>query len=76
MVALVDADDPYHRSCLQAAAGLQPSMITTWPCMTEAMHLLYRAGDLSAQNDLWAFVAVGFYGFIYQATTNGREFAS
>jgi predicted nucleic acid-binding protein len=59
MVALVDADDPYHRQCLPTAAVLQPSMITTWPCLTEAMHLLFRAGGLSAQNDLWAFVTNG-----------------
>ncbi len=59
MVALVDADDPYHDKCLRAAAILPPLMVTTWPCLTEAMHLLYRAGGLSAQNELWSFVANG-----------------
>lgn len=59
MVALVDADDPYHQQCVRAAAILKPSMVTTWPCLTEAMHLLYRAGGLSAQNDLWSIVAEG-----------------
>jgi len=59
MVALVDADDPYHQKCLRAAATLQPLMVTTWPCLTEAMHLLHRAGGMSAQNELWSFVANG-----------------
>ena len=59
MVALVDADDPYHQQCVQAAAMMQPLVVTTWPCLTEAMHLLYRAAGLKAQNDLWAYLAKG-----------------
>lgn len=59
MVALIDADDPYHRQCIALAAEITAAMITTWPCFTEAMHLLHRAGGLHAQNDLWAYVAEG-----------------
>ncbi|HEU4454274.1 MAG TPA: hypothetical protein VFR81_14495 [Longimicrobium sp.] len=34
-------------------------MITTWACLTEAMHLLGRAGGLMAQDKLWELVARG-----------------
>jgi hypothetical protein len=59
-VALVDADDPDHERCTQASVSLPPApMITTWPCLTEAMHLLFRAGGLNAQNGLWSYLADG-----------------
>lgn len=59
LVALVDADDPFHHLCTQAAERLPPMMVTTWPCLTEAMHFLFRAGGLRTQNNLWAKVAEG-----------------
>lgn len=60
LVALIDADDAHHLRCTEAARTLPPtSMVTTWPCLTEAMHLLYRAGGLEAQNGLWTYVADG-----------------
>jgi hypothetical protein len=60
LVALIDADDPHHMRCAEAAKNLPPSsMVTTWPCLTEAMHLLYRAGGLEAQNGLWTYLADG-----------------
>ncbi len=57
LVALVDADDPLHQVCTDAAKNLPPMMVTTWPCLTEAMHFLYRAGGLNGQNALWARIA-------------------
>ena len=60
LIALIDADDPYHAKCVSASAALPPeSMITTWPCLTEAMYLLNQAGGLHAQNELWAYLADG-----------------
>jgi predicted nucleic acid-binding protein len=32
-------------------------MITTWPCLTEAMHLVFRTGGVAAQNNLWSLMA-------------------
>jgi uncharacterized protein len=41
LVALLDADDPYHAACVVALTGLPPEPLeTTWPCFTEAMYLL------------------------------------
>jgi predicted nucleic acid-binding protein len=60
LVALIDADDPYHSRCSESAENLPATpMITTWPCLTEAMHLLFRAGGIKAQNGLWQYLADG-----------------
>lgn len=43
MVALVNVDDAHHQSCLRASAGLPKPLLTVWPAVTEAMHILQRA---------------------------------
>ena len=61
LVAIINRDDRHHARCVAAlsliAAG---EMMTTWPCFTEAMHLLRREGGLIAQEVLWGYVADGF----------------
>lgn len=58
LVALIDKRDPHHARCVAALAALPPSpLFTTWPCLTEAMHLLYRASGISAQNILWQYLS-------------------
>jgi predicted nucleic acid-binding protein len=44
LVALISRNDPYHSLAMKAAAT-QPAgpLVTTWPCVTEAMYLLGRA---------------------------------
>jgi len=56
----VDRDDPHHARCVAALQTLpaQP-LLTTWPCLTEAMYLLWRAGGLAAQDELWGYLADG-----------------
>lgn len=56
LVALFDADDPHHRRCADALNRLPAPLITTWPCLTEAMHLLGRELGHAAQDDLWSWV--------------------
>jgi predicted nucleic acid-binding protein len=34
-------------------------MITTWPCLTEAMYFLWRAGGATAQETLWSYLTDG-----------------
>ena len=60
LVALVDRDDHHHARCVAALQTLpaQP-LLTTWPCFTEAMDLLWRAGGLPAQDELWGYLADG-----------------
>lgn len=54
LVALVDRDDPYHARCTAALEGLE-SLVSTWQCFTEAMHLVRRSGGYQAQDTLWRY---------------------
>jgi predicted nucleic acid-binding protein len=60
LVALIVENDQHHARCAAALQTLpdQP-LVTTWPCFTEAMYLLGRAGGLLAQDELWGFLADG-----------------
>ena len=45
---------------LLAAAGLPAGpLVTTWPCLTEAMYLLGRAAGAAGQDALWGLAAAG-----------------
>ena len=60
LVALVDRDDSSHARCVAALSTLPASpLLTTWPCLVEAMYLLWRAGGLPAQEELWGYLADG-----------------
>jgi hypothetical protein len=55
LVALVDADDQHHASCVAALKQLREPLGTVWPALTEAMYLL---ADLPrAQEALWEMMA-------------------
>ena len=59
LVALIDKDDAYHAACTGFVLELPPPRVTPWPCFTEAMHLLNRAGSRPAQEKLWVYVSIG-----------------
>ncbi len=60
LVALLDADDPHHKSCVAAAARLPAApLVTTWPCFTEAMYLLGEVGGFRYQEQLWKLRSKG-----------------
>ena len=60
LVALLDADDPYHAACVAAAQRLPPGpLLTTWPCFTEAMYLLGEVGGYPYQAALWNLRTTG-----------------
>jgi predicted nucleic acid-binding protein len=59
LVALLDSRDKHHVSCVAASKRLPRPFLTTWPCLTEAMHLLGRALGHAAQDALWAMVVGG-----------------
>lgn len=60
LVALLDRGDPYHRAASVAARSLPPApLVTTWPCLTEAMYLLGRATGFAGQDALWGMIAAG-----------------
>ncbi len=60
LVALINRNDPNHAKCVAATKELPAGpLITTWPCFTEAMYLLFRAGGYPAQRALWQLRIAG-----------------
>lgn len=59
LIALLDADEHDHERCVRVLTTLRPPLETTWPALTEAMHLLGRVGGLRAQGALWSLVLDG-----------------
>lgn len=59
-MAIVDRDDPHHVQCVGTLGSIPAGrMMTTWPCLTEAMYLLRREVGFSGQEALWSYVADG-----------------
>jgi uncharacterized protein len=56
LVAMVDAGEPDHERCVSALDSMRLPLLTTWPVLTEAMHLVDRAGGWRAQHALWKLV--------------------
>ena len=56
LIAIIDADEADHASCVDALNQLTIPLVTTWPAFTEAMYLLARAGGNRAQQALWRLV--------------------
>lgn len=52
LVALIDRAERRHADCVAALARVSGPLMTTWPVVTEAMHLL-RDGGCHAQRLLW-----------------------
>ncbi|CAA9420764.1 MAG: hypothetical protein AVDCRST_MAG35-1974 [uncultured Quadrisphaera sp.] len=59
LVALIDAGEPDHQACRDALVGVPRPLVTTWPALTEAMHLLVRAGGSRGREALWRLVLSG-----------------
>jgi len=53
LIALIDAADRDHEACVAALDELQLPLVTTWPALTEAMHLAAARGGWNAQEALW-----------------------
>ncbi|GIV08483.1 MAG: pilus biogenesis protein [Fimbriimonadales bacterium] len=54
LVALLNRNDPQHARCVEALPLLPPApLLTTLPCLVEAMYLLRRVGGIEAQQRLW-----------------------
>nr|VFJ71080.1 MAG: hypothetical protein BECKFW1821C_GA0114237_102567 [Candidatus Kentron sp. FW] len=59
-VALLDKDDSNHALCVSALSRLPPDdLLTTWPCLTEAMYLLGAVGGFHYQAKLWLLIENG-----------------
>lgn len=60
LVAFLDQADPHHQLAIREFAVLsRGGAVTTWPCFTEAMHLLGRGRRADIQGQLWRLVFAG-----------------
>ena len=60
LVALLDKGDARHEDCVSALAQLPVGgMITTWPCLTEIAHLIWKRGGWPAIENLIAYLHDG-----------------
>ncbi len=57
LVAMMNDDDDRHRDCVEVAKGLREPLITVWPALAEAMHLLNFSWK--AQDALWEMCEMG-----------------
>lgn len=58
LVALIDkGQGEEHRKCVAAQASLTGPLLTTWPCLAEAMYLLGKLRGWLGQAALWDYVA-------------------
>jgi uncharacterized protein len=57
LVALIDTADEDHAAC-RAFAPQTNFLLTTWPCLTEAMYILGRKFGFKQQRDLWHQVEI------------------
>ncbi len=59
LIALIDTSDKNHSRCVAALPSLSSPLLTTWPCLTEAMYLLGQYGGHHFQDKLWGLVEQG-----------------
>jgi uncharacterized protein len=57
LVALIDQDDAYHVRCVGAVKRVRGALVTVWPVVSEAVHLLAHAPG--GQDALWNMVRHG-----------------
>jgi uncharacterized protein len=53
LIALIDRADRNHLRCKNVLPILSKPLITTWPCLSEAMYNLGKYGGWPAQKALW-----------------------
>jgi predicted nucleic acid-binding protein len=58
LVSLLDPNQgESHNSCRAFFDGLRDTLVTTWPCITEAMYLMHKIGGWPLQGMLWQLLA-------------------
>jgi predicted nucleic acid-binding protein len=68
IVTILVEDDHNHKSCTEAMKHMPPkALVTTWPCMVEAMHILRREDAAHGQDLLWRWLDVGLIKVAFPA---------
>jgi uncharacterized protein len=59
---LSEKDSLYYKDCQRTFESFRGELLTTFPCLTEAMHLL---GNWHYQSKLWEWIESGAVGIYY-----------
>ena len=59
LVAVLNRSERTHGTCVRTLAQVSMPLVTTWPCVTEAMYLLGREAGRSGQALLWSIIEHG-----------------
>jgi predicted nucleic acid-binding protein len=59
LVAIIEERDVRHVDCTATLANLESPLISTWACLTEAMHLVGRKRGHPGQMALWSMMTRG-----------------
>ena len=59
IVAIASKRDQNHGRCLALLPTLVGPLVTTWACIAESMHLVYRFGGHAAQDEIWGYITDG-----------------
>ncbi len=59
LIALLNRNDEHHARCDAAVDLLDGPMTSTWPCFSEAMHILGKRGGYPPQASLWGLWRTG-----------------
>lgn len=59
LIALINHKDQDHQRCRAVLLSLPLPLVSTWPCVAEAMYLLHKYGGHPAQDALWQMLADG-----------------
>jgi predicted nucleic acid-binding protein len=71
LVALIDkADKDNHKKCTSVFRSLRQPLVTTWPCLTEALHFVGDRRGWKGQASLWVLFT---RGSIHLHTPNNNE---
>jgi predicted nucleic acid-binding protein len=61
IVATLNERDDDHALVVKALKTIRTPLVTTWPCLTEAMYLLYTKAGRAAQEALRVQIEAGFF---------------
>jgi hypothetical protein len=71
LVALIDQSDPRHHDCRNSLESISDTLLTVWPVVTEAMHLLRFSWE--AQSALLEWLETGQVGVLTLAREDMRR---
>ena len=56
LIAIISNSDRYHSLCVEALAELESPLVSTWPCIVEAMYLFGKESGWRGQSALWEYI--------------------